>query len=180
MIILGSVAGAGVNTLGVLARAIIPIVTHLGTAYPFSVFASGGNTVAGASSANWMVGGLTPAVSDTAIGSVQHYGDATAAQVAADVQIAYAYYTGLTPAGAIYLGAAPVATSPTFSGDMAGLTFRAGVYFAAAAITNSINVNFDAQGNPNATFVINIGAAFAPAAAETRRTRRCAIRSALG
>lgn len=166
MIAIGSVAAA-CNSLGVLSLAIKKVVTHLGAAFDFSIFASGGNTVAGASTANWMCGGLTPAVSGTPVGSVQHYGDALATTVAADVQAAYVYYTGLTPAGSIYLGAAPVATSPTFSGDIAGLIFRPGVYFAAAAITNSSNVNFDAQGNPDATFVMLIGAAFAPAAAST-------------
>lgn len=166
MIILGSVAAA-CNSLGVLGLAVKKIVTHLGKAFDFSLFASGGNTIAGASTANWKAGGLTPAASGTSIGSVQHYGDTLAASVAVDVEAAYNYYTGLPHAGSIYLGTTPVATSPTFSGDIAGLTFRAGVYFAAAAITNSSNVNFDAQGNPDAVFVMLIGAAFAPAAAST-------------
>lgn len=160
-------AASACNSLGFLSVAVKKIVTHLGKAYDFSVFASGGNTVAGASTANWKCGGLTPAVSGTAIGSTQHYGDALATTVAADVQAAFVYYTGLPHIGSIYLGAAWVATSPTFSGDIAGLTFRPGVYFAAAAITNSINVTFDAQGNPDAEFVMIIGAAFAPAAASS-------------
>ena len=167
MITLASVAGAGCNSLGMLKVAVKAIVTHLGKAFDFSVFASGGNTVAGASTATWMCGGLTPAVSGTAIGSAQHYGDALATTVAADIQAAYVYYTGLPHAGSIFLGAAPVATSPTFSGDIAGLRFLPGVYFAAAAITNSINVTFDAAGDPDAVFVMIIGAAFAPAAAST-------------
>ena len=140
---------------------------HLGSAVLFSLFCSGGNTVAGASTANLRVGGLTPAVTGVSIGSTQHYNDALAITVAADIQTAFNFYTGLTPTGSIYLGAALVPTSPNFSGDIAGLTFRPGVFFAAAAITNSIAVSFDAQGDPTAIFVLIIGAAFTPAAAST-------------
>ena len=138
--------------------------SRLGSAYSFSIFCSGGNTVAGASSANWMVGGLTPFVTGTAIGSAEHYNDALAITVAADVQTAFNYYTGLTPVGSIYLGSTYVASSPLFDGDIAGLTFRPGIFYAAAAITNSVVANFDAQGDVNAMFILIIGAAFAPAA----------------
>jgi len=144
-----------------------PIVTtHLGKAFDFSIFATGGVTVAGVSSANWFVGGI-PALSGVHIGSVEHYGDELASTVAIDIKMAYDYYKSLSPVGLIYLGASPVATSPIFAGDIAGVRFTAGVYSSVAAVTNSINVEFDALGDPDAVFVIQLGAAFAPAAGST-------------
>jgi hypothetical protein len=151
---------------GIKSFAPAAIPTMLGTAFGFSILSSTTSTFAGATtSANKKVGGLTaPAV---LLGTEQHYGDAIATQALLDVTAAYNYYKALTPVGRIYLGAAttPVAGSPTFAGDMALLRFTPGVYFAGAAITNSTNVTFDAEGDANAQFVIQIGAAFAPAAA---------------
>lgn len=151
---------------GIKSFAPAAIPTKLGTAFDFSIVSSTTSTFAGvATTANRKVGGLTATA--ILLGTEQHYGDAVATQAILDVTAAYTYYKGLTPVGRIYLGATatPTALSPTFSGDMALLRFTPGVYFAGAAITNSTNVTFDAEGDANAQFVIQIGAAFAPAAA---------------
>jgi hypothetical protein len=121
-------------------------------------------TVAGASDANLKVGALTPAISGVSIGSEQHFNDNLAIEVAADIKTTYDFYKAKLTGGQIYRDLAPVATSPNFAGDIAGLRFTPGVYFASAAVTNSINVTFDALGDPGAEFVIQLGAAFAPAA----------------
>lgn len=151
---------------GIKSFAPAAVPTQLGTAFGFSILSSTTSTFAGATtSANLKVGGLTPTA--VLLGTEQHYGNATSAQALLDVTAAYNYYKALVPAGRIYLGAAttPLAGGATFAGDMALLRFTPGVYFAGAAITNSTNVTFDAEGDANARFVIQIGAAFAPAAA---------------
>lgn len=151
---------------GIKQFAAPPVPTQLGTAFGFSILSSTTSTFAGATTAaNLKVGGLTATA--FLLGTEQHYGNATSAQALLDVTAAYNYYKALIPVGRIYLGAAatPTALSPTFAGDMAGLRFTPGVFFAGAAITNSTNVTFDAEGDANAQFVIQIGAAFAPAAA---------------
>jgi hypothetical protein len=140
--------------------------TQLGTAYDFSVLSAAAVTTSGAlMSCNWWAGGTVAGA--VSIGSSQHYANSTYAQAMIDLNAAYNYYKGLTPTGNIYVTAtsALVATSPNFSGDIGGLRFTAGVFFAVAAITNSTTVTFDAQGNPAAQFVIQINAAFAAAAA---------------
>jgi len=154
------------NLFGIRAFAPAAIPTQLGTAFGFSIVSSTTSTFAGATtSANKKVGGLTATA--VLLGTEQHYGNATSAQAILDVTAAYNYYKALVPIGRVYLGASatPTAASPVFAGDMAGLRFTPGIYFGGAAITNSTSVTFDAEGNANAQFVIQIGAAFAPAAA---------------
>mgnify|MGYP000468445560 CR=1 FL=1 len=88
------------------------------------------------------------------------------AAVATDVQSAYNTFWGMTPSGSIRVTAtnALVGTSPHMAGDLIGLTFYPGVYHAGAAVTNSGVITFDAQNNPGATFIMQLGAAWAPAA----------------
>lgn len=166
MPILASLSGAGAGALGMLKKLAVALgnPTHLGKAFAYSVY-GGTVTVAGASSANLKVGSAGTSISGVVIGSSQVFSpNPETLLVAADIAAATAYYNGLTPSGSMWLGAAPVVTSPYFAADMAGIRFTPGVYFAGAAITNSIAVTCDAQGDPNATFVFQIGAAFAPAA----------------
>ena len=150
-------------------------VASLGSAKDYSLFGAS-VTVAGASTANMKVGGSGTAISGTVIGSEQHFSDAESTKVASDIALAYAFNMTIPQSGSIFLGSAPVAGT-TFAGDIAGLTFYPGVYFAGAAITNSINVTLDAKGNPDAKFVFQITAAFAPAAASTVTLRNGALAS---
>jgi hypothetical protein len=140
------------------------VPTQLGTAFDFSVLSSSTTTIAGATSCNLQAGGaVLPSVT---IGSAQHYANATSTQALSDLQAAYNYYKALTPVGDYYLGSSvtPVALSPVMSGDIVTIRFTAGVFSGAAAITNSGTITFDAEGDPNAQFIMQCGAAFTPAA----------------
>lgn len=52
-----------------------------------------------------------------------------------------------------------------FGGDLAGTTFTPGLYSTAAAITNTGTITLDADGDPSAIFVFQVGAALSSAAA---------------
>ena len=52
-----------------------------------------------------------------------------------------------------------------FGGDLAGTTFTPGLYSTAAAITNTGTITLDADGDPSAVFVFQVGAALSSAAA---------------
>lgn len=137
--------------------------TFLASAFNYSVFGAT-VTVAGASSAQRIVGGSSAGISGVQIGSSQNFATPSATQCAADILAAYNYYLSLPSGGIIYLGAARQPDS-IFAGDMAGLTFYPGVFSAGAAVTNSAQLILDSRGNENAVWVFRIGAAFAPAAA---------------
>lgn len=83
-----------------------------------------------------------------------HLGDADAAQARADLQVAWDDAVARTPA-------APL------TGDLALQTLNAGVYHAAAALSLSTALTLDAQGNPDALFIIQVDGAFDTAAAST-------------
>lgn len=136
----------------------------LGSAAGFSLFGDS-VTAAGASTANLLVGsnGFS-VIGSTTIGSRQVLGDAEAAQCNADVLAGFNFLQALPRGGEIYLGAARQPDT-VFAGDMAGLTFRPGVFFAGAAITGSATTYLDARGDPNAIWVLAIDAATAFAAA---------------
>jgi GDP-D-mannose dehydratase len=76
--------------------------------------------------------------------AVMHLTDAVAAQAQLDLSIAFDYAAGLT-------GAAPL------PGDIGGLTLTPGLYKASATVMVGGNVTLDAQGNPNAVFIFQIG-----------------------
>ena len=59
------------------------------------------------------------------------------------------------------------AAANTIAGDLSGLTFHDGIYYANAAITLATSLTLDAAGDPNALFIFQMNAAFAPAAAST-------------
>lgn len=152
MLILGSVCGAGVNGLGVFKRTKKPVDTHLLTAYTYSILATA-ITNTGVSSCNWDCGSTTATIAGSAfaVGGTLNLANAAAAQALADCRSASLYYKSLPPVGVM-------------TGDCAGQVFTPGAWFGAAAVTNSATIYFDAQGDPDAVFVLNFGAAFAPAA----------------
>lgn len=154
MIALGTMAGAGVNSLGVFKTVIPkPIPGNLGSAYNYSVVGSTINN-SGITQVNKSAGtsAPNPANSGMIVSGMTDYGNALGQQACADTAAAYTYYNSLPHIG-------------IFDADLAGKTFTPGVYFAGAAITNSGVVNLDGTGHPaDALFVFQIGAAFAPAA----------------
>jgi hypothetical protein len=77
--------------------------------------------------------------------AVMHITDPVAAQAQLDLTTAYIYTAGL-PGGAV------------LPGDMSGLTFAPGLYKTSSTVMLSAgNVTFDAQGDPNAVFIFQIG-----------------------
>ena len=130
---------------------------NLGTAASFALFSgvgAVGNT--GVSQITGNVGTNVGAI--TGFGNVNgamHTADAATAQAAIDLQTAWFYLSTLTPTSAI----GPVLGS--------GQTLFAGVYTIAAAGSVVGPLNLDAQGNPNAVFVITTGGALTTAAGAT-------------
>ena len=74
-----------------------------------------------------------------------HVTDPIAAQAKLDLTAAYLYAAGLPPGASL-------------PGDMSGLTFTPGVWTNASTVKLSAgNVTLDAQGDPNAVFIFQIG-----------------------
>lgn len=145
------------------ARAATPVAmasaasaVDLGTAASFSVLAGTGVSNTGSASVLALDLGLSPAgvIAGFPPGTARaiHDKDAAAATAQEDRQTAYdavVAQTGGTP----------------FAGDQAGAVFTPGLYTSAAAVTNTGTITLDANGDPGALFVFQIGAAMSPAAA---------------
>ncbi|MEP7178289.1 MAG: ice-binding family protein [Pseudonocardiales bacterium] len=128
----------------------------LGSAGTYSVLAGTGVVNTGATSLSGDLG-VSPSSSVVGfppgtVGGVIHAGDAQAAQAQADLVLAYNDAAGRTPNG-------------EFAGDQNGQTFTAGVYHTTAAFGLTGNLTLDAQGDPNAVFIFQVGAALNTAAA---------------
>ena len=126
----------------------------LGTADPFAVL--GGSTVTntGPSVLNGDLG-LSPGTVVTGFppGTVNgtfHVTDAVAAQAQSDATTAYNDAAGRTPANV-----APA--------DIGGQILKAGVYKSAAAMGLTGDVTLDAEGDPSAVFIFQIGSALTTA-----------------
>jgi hypothetical protein len=130
---------------------------NLGTAANFVLFSSVGavgNT--GISQITGNIGTNSGAISGFGnVNGVVHNADATTAQAAIDLQAAWSYINSLSPASVI----GPVLGS--------GQTLFAGVDTIAAAGSVVGSLTFDAQGNPNAVFIIKAGGAITTAASAT-------------
>lgn len=135
------------------ARAGLEIV-NLGTAGNFAVLAGSGITVAGAANTTTITGniGTYPTPSITGLGNVMlnganqtvNSGLMLSAQI--DLAAAYADAAG-RPATTSY---APIA-------DLGGLTLTSGVYHDPSSFGLTGILTLDAQGNPNAVFIIQAG-----------------------
>jgi len=77
-------------------------------------------------------------------GGVIHSADGAAAQAQSTLANAY-------------VDAAGRSGGTSEAGDLAGKTLTAGVYTATSSLANSGNLTLDAQGNPNAVFIFQIG-----------------------
>jgi hypothetical protein len=130
---------------------------NLGTAANFALFSSAGavsNT--GISQITGNIGTNVGAISGFGnVNGVMHSADASTAQAATDLQAAWYYLTTQTPTSAI---------GPVLGG---GQTLFAGVDTIAAAGSVVGALTFDAQGDPNAVFVIKTGGALTTAAGAT-------------
>jgi hypothetical protein len=130
---------------------------NLGTAANFALFSSAGavsNT--GVSQITGNIGTNVGAVTGFGnVNGVMHTADAATAQAAIDLQAAWFYLSTQTPTSTI----GPVLGS--------GQVLFAGVDTIAAAGSVVGALTFDAQGNPNAVFIIKTGGALTTAAGAT-------------
>lgn len=131
---------------------------NLGATSSFSLFTAAGaidnvgtTTITG--DVGTHVGALTGFSSVTITGGMTHVADATTATAAADVNTAYTYLNGL--AGGVATGV----------GLGNGQTLTAGIYKTTALTTLNGDLILDAQNNPNAVFILQIGGEFSTGAA---------------
>jgi hypothetical protein len=131
------------------SREALTIAPSLGSAAAFAVL--GGSTVTNTGS-SVVTGdlGVSPGLAITGfppglVSGATHAGDATAAQAQSDVGIAYAALAG-------------DACSVDLTGqDLGGLTLTPGVYCFASSAQLTGTLTLDAQGDPDAAFVFQIG-----------------------
>jgi hypothetical protein len=141
---------SGLLTLGPLpagAQA-APASVSLGAAAAFGVLGGSTVTSAGVSTVTGDLG-VSPGTAVTgfppgALNGTLHAGDAVATQAHADLATAYADAAGQTPDGPI-------------TGDLGGVTLTPGVYAAGAALTLAGTLTLDAQGDPDAVFILQAG-----------------------
>ncbi len=100
--------------------------------------------------------GVSPGASVTGfppgtVAGTIHAGDAQAAQAEADLVLAYDDAASRTP-------------SSEFAGDQTGHTFHEGIHHTSVAFALTGTLTLDAQGDPNAIFIIQVDAALNTAA----------------
>jgi hypothetical protein len=128
----------------------------LGTAATYSILAGTGVANTGAGTVLSGDLGLSPS------GAIAGFGPGTVNGTTHDKDNAAA--TAQSDRAAAYAAAAAEPNSTAISGDQAGVTFHPGVYSSAAAFSNTGVMTLDADANPSAVFVFQIGAAMSPAA----------------
>jgi len=126
----------------------------LGTAGSFAVLAGSTATNTGPSVVNGDLG-VSPGTAVTGFppGTVNgtiHAADAVAAQAQADTTTAYDDAAGRTPAASV-------------SGDLGGSTLTPGVYKSSSSLGLTGDVTLDAQGDPSAVFIFQVGSALTTA-----------------
>ena len=137
------------------AQAVNPVPVDLGTAANFRALA--GAAISGNGNAEGDVGSgsgaIAPAITST--GTIYSTGDAVVMTALDD--FATAYNEGKNRAYTVLLSAAAY--------ELGGKTLTSGVYKIGAAATLASPLTLDAQGNPNAVFIIQVAAAFGATAA---------------
>ena len=142
------------------ARADAPVTpVALGSAEPYLVLGGIGVTNTGATVLSGDLGvspgtaivGFPPGIAAGAT----HAGGPQAAQAQTDLLTAYNDAAGRSP------------TTPDFAGDQNGKTFTPGVHHTGAAFGLTGTLTLDGQGDPNAVFIFQVGAALNTAAGST-------------
>jgi hypothetical protein len=125
-----TVALGGLSTVAILAGS--------------GITSTGATTITGdlALSPGSSIGGFPPGI----LNGTQHINDATANQAKVDLTIAYNDLAGRTSTDIV-----------TLSGNIGGLTLTPGLYKSTSSLAiSSGDVTFDAKGNANAVFIIQI------------------------
>jgi hypothetical protein len=135
-------------TTGTTAGGAGPATVNLASAGNFAVLATASTTSSGPVIVNGDVG-LNPGSSQgiptaQVIGTI-HVDDSIAVQAQADLLAAYNDAVSRT------------ANSQTLPGGIGGLTFTPGLYTNATTVGIATDVTLDAQGDPNAVFIFQIG-----------------------
>jgi Ice-binding-like len=128
----------------------------LGTAGSFAVLAGSAVTNTGASTVNGDLG-VSPGTSVTGfppgtVNGTTADADAVASQAQSDLTTAYNDAAGRTPALSV-------------SGDLGGLTLTPGVYNSGSSLGLTGVLTLDAQGDPSAVFIFQLGSALTTASA---------------
>ncbi|MBC7374135.1 MAG: DUF3494 domain-containing protein [Frankiales bacterium] len=150
-------AGSATQTLTVELN---PAPVALGTASTYSVLAAMGASNLGPTTLSGDLG-VSPAgtisgfggLGEGAVAGTTHLNDASSARAMGDMITAYNDVAARIPRSGI-------------AGDLNGQIFRPGVYHAAAAISLAAagTITLDGEGNPNAVFIFQIGAALSTGA----------------
>jgi hypothetical protein len=159
--VLGVVLVAGVVSVAVLgAQSASAVATkpNLGTAGAYSVLAASAVTNTGPSvlsdslgvSPKEAISGFPPGL----VGGQTHAGDAAAAEAQSDLGIAYESAAGQASDGDV-------------GGELGGQTFKPGVYTASSSVGLTGPVTLDAEGDPGAVFIFQIGTTLTTATASS-------------
>ncbi len=132
-----------------------PPVT-LGTAASFAILAGSGITNTGPTTITGNVGTF-PTTTETGFGSVtiigtNHMGDAVTQGAKNDLTTAYNDAAGRVPFTVV-------------AGDLGGQTLAPGVYHSASSLGLTGTLTLDAQGDPNAVFIFQMGSTLTTASA---------------
>jgi hypothetical protein len=148
-------ASLGLSALAFVSSPALAQNPSLGSAQAFAVLGASTVTSAGATTVTGDLG-VSPGTAVTGfppgiLTGTLHAGDAVALQAQADVTVAY-------------LACAAAVVTTTLTGqDLGGQTLTPGVYFFAASAPLNGVVTLDAQGNPNAVFIFQMGSTLLPA-----------------
>jgi hypothetical protein len=148
-------AGLGLSALAFGSSPALAQSPSLGSAQNFAVLGASTVTSTGLTTVTGDLG-VSPGTAVTGfppgilVGTL-HAGDAVALQAQSDVTVAYNACAGA------------VVTTTLTGQDLGGLTLTPGVYFFAASAPLNGVLTLDAQGNPNAVFIFQIGSTLLPA-----------------
>lgn len=131
---------------------------NLGMATNFAILAGSGITNTGPTTINGDVGTF-PTTTETGFGTVtiigtNHVGDAVTQGAKTDLVTAYNDAAGRIPA-------------TTKSGDIGGQTLAPGVYNSSSSLGITGTLTLDAQGDPNAVFIFQIGSTLTTASSSS-------------
>jgi hypothetical protein len=137
-----------------LAVELNPAQVSLGSAQSYSLLAGTGVANTGVTTLSGDLG-VSPSNSisgSPTVAGETHAGDTAAATAQNDAVAAYNELNARTPHRDVI-------------GNLGGQTFRAGIYYSAAALAMTGTLTLDAEGNPNAVFIFQTDAAINTAAA---------------